>query len=186
MMKNQPDPRQSLPVSLRALRLPSFVAHHGEIAQRAEKEGWSFTQYLSHLAELELNERQIRRVQRLLKASELPLEKTLATLKPSRLAATVRRQLPTLCEGDFVGRAENLLAFGLPGRGKSHLIAAIGHELVKRGISVLYTPAYALVQQLLLAKKELLLERKLKKLDRIEAVILDDIGYIQNVKFGIM
>jgi DNA replication protein DnaC len=179
MMKGQLDPRESLPVSLRALRLPSFVAYHDEVAQRAEKEGWSFTQYLSHLAELELGDRQTRRIERLLKGSNLPAEKTLATLKPSRLAANVRRQLPTLCDGDFVRRAENLLSFGLPGRGKSHLISAIGHELVKRGISVLYTPAYALVQQLLKAKKELMLERVLRKLDRIEAVILDDIGYIQ-------
>ena len=179
MMKDQPNPRESLHVSLRALRLPSFVAYHDEVARRAEKEGWSFTQYLSHLAELELSERRARRIERLLKASNLPPEKTMATLKLPRLAANVRRQVPSLCEGDFVRRAENLLAFGLPGRGKSHLVAAIAHELVKRGISVLYTPDYALVQQLLKAKKELLLERVLKKLDRIEAVILDDIGYIQ-------
>ena len=179
MMKGTLNPRESLPVSLRALRLPSFVAYHEEVAGRAENEGWGFAEYLSHLAELELGERQSRRIARLLRASNLPAEKTLATLKPSRLAAKVRRQLPTLCKGDFVHRAENILAFGLPGRGKSHLISAIGHELVQRGISVLYISAYALVQQLLQAKKELLLERKLKKLDRIEAVILDDIGYTQ-------
>ena len=44
----------------------------------------------------------------------------------------MRRTLPTLCEGGFVERAENLLAFGLPGRGKTHLVCAIGHELAKR------------------------------------------------------
>jgi DNA replication protein DnaC len=179
MMKKQLDPCQSLPVSLRALRLPAFVAYHDDVTKQAEKEGWSFPQYLSHLAELELHERQTRRVQRLLRASNLPLEKTMATFKQSRLPAKIRRQMPTLCNGDFVRRAENLLTFGLPGRGKSHLVAAIGHELVQQGISVLYVSAYALVQQLLIAKKELLLERKLKKLDRIEAVIIDDIGYIQ-------
>ena len=178
-MKKQLDPRESLPLSLRALRLPSFVAYHGEVAHRAEKEGWSFTQYLSHLAEQELSERRDRRIERLLKVSNLPPDKTMATLKLPRLAVNVRRQVPSLCEGAFVRRAENLLAFGLPGRGKSHLVTAIAHELVKRGISVLYIPAYALVQQLLKAKKELLLERMLKKLDRVEAVILDDIGYIQ-------
>jgi len=179
MKKSQPDPDQSLPICLRALRLPTFVTYHAEVAQRAEKEGWSFKQYLSYLAELELSERRTRRIARLMKASQLPLEKTMATLNKSRLAPKVRRQLPTLCQGDFVGRAENLLAFGLPGRGKSHLVSAIGHELVQKGISVLFTRAYALVQELLVAKKELSLERKLKKLDRIDAVILDDIGYIQ-------
>ena len=178
-MNDQTDPRASLPVSLRALALPSFVAYNVEVTEQAEREGWSFPQYLSHLAELELAERRNRREERLLKASNLPREKTLGTLDTSRLPATTRRQLPTLCEGDFVRRAENLLAFGLPGRGKTHLVCAIGHELVKRGIPVLFTPAYAFVQQLLRAKKELLLERVLKKLDRIEVVVLDDIGYIQ-------
>jgi len=169
----------SLPVSLRDLALPSFVTYHAEVAKQAEKEGWSFTQYLSHLAELELGDRRARRVERLLRASNLPPDKTLATFDASRLAANVRRQLPALCEGDFVRRAENVLAFGLPGRGKSHLVCAIGHELVKRGVPVLFTRAYALVQQLLKAKKELALERVLKKLDRVEVVILDDIGYVQ-------
>jgi DNA replication protein DnaC len=178
-MNGQTDPRASLPVSLRALALPTFVAYHAEVAEQAEKQGWGFTQYLSHLAELELTQRGNRRVERLLKASRLPREKTLGTLDASRLTATIRRQLPALCEGDFVRRAENVLAFGLPGRGKSHLVCAVGHELVKRGISVLFIPAYALVQQLLKAKKDLALERVLKKLDRIEVVILDDIGYIQ-------
>jgi DNA replication protein DnaC len=179
MMNAPMDQRTSLPVSLRALALPSFVAYHVEVAGRAEKEGWSFTQFLAHLAELELGERRTRRVERYLKASNLPLEKTLATLEVSRLAIPVRRQLPTLCEGDFVRAAENVLAFGLPGRGKTHLVCAIGHELVKRGVPVLFMRAYALVQQLLKAKKELVLERVLKKLDRIEVVILDDIGYVQ-------
>ena len=178
-MNGQMDQRTSLPLSLRALALPSFVAYHDEVASRAEKEGWSFTQYLSHLAELELGERRDHRVERLLRASRLPPEKTLATLEASHLPAAVRRQLPTLCEGDFVHRAENVLAFGLPGRGKSHLVCAIGHELVKRGIPVLFTRAYALVQQLLKAKKELALEQMLKKLDRVDVVILDDIGYVQ-------
>ncbi len=178
-MHGQMDQSTSLPLSLRALALPSFVAYHDEVARRAEKEGWSFTQYLSHLTELELGERRDRRVERFLRASSLPPEKTLATLEVSRLPAAVRRQLPTLCEGDFVRRAENVLAFGLPGRGKSHLVCAIGHELVKRGVPVLFTRAYALVQQLLKAKKELALERMLKRLDRVEVVILDDIGYVQ-------
>jgi DNA replication protein DnaC len=87
--------------------------------------------------------------------------------------------VPALCEGGFVERAENVLAFGLPGRGKTHLLAAIGHELVQRGYAVLFTPAYRLVQRLLAAKRDLLLDRQLKRLDAYDAVILDDLGYIQ-------
>ncbi len=164
---------------LRTLRLPSIVRCHQEVAAKAESEGWSFEHYLRELAEIEVEDRRQRRVARLYKRSALPKEKTLHTLEVKRLPAPIRRQLPKLCEGGFVERAENLLAFGLPGRGKSHLVSAIGHELVLKGFTVLFLPAYKLVQRLLNAKRNLELESILKKLDRFEAIILDDIGYIQ-------
>jgi DNA replication protein DnaC len=170
---------QTLPMLLRLLKLPAFAAHHKEEAQKAETQGVAHTAYLRHLVELELSSRRGRRIERLLKASELPSEKTLATLKPEKLPTKVRLQLPALCEGGFLERAENVLAFGLPGRGKTHLACAIGHELVKRGHAVFFTSAVLLVQRLLIAKKELQLEPELKRLDRFDAVIVDDIGYIQ-------
>ena len=168
-----------LEVLLRALKLPAFVAYHEEVAEQAEKQGWSFRQYLYRLAEQELEERKQRKVDRLTRQSKLPGEKTLATFDLSRLPDKVRRQVPTLCEGHFLKRAENILAFGLPGRGKSHLVCAIGHELIKRGYKVLFLPAYRLVQNLLIAKRDLALDKELHRLDRFDAVILDDLGYIQ-------
>ncbi len=128
---------------------------------------------------LEVEERRRRRIERYLRDSDLPAEKTLATLERQKLPAKVQKQLPTLCEGGFVDRGDNLLAFGLPGRGKSHLVCAIGHELVRRGRRVLFTPTYALVQRLLAAKRDLRLEKELETLDGFDAVILDDIGYVQ-------
>jgi DNA replication protein DnaC len=171
--------RASLPIQLRELKLPAFVAYHEELAQRAEKGGWPFQEYLLQLTQLELDERQQRKLERLHRASQLPPDKTLASLDQSRLPAKVRRILPSLCEGGFVERAENLLAFGLPGRGKSHTLCAIGHELVQRGYRVLFTPAYRLVQRLLIAKRDLALEAELRRLDAFDAVLVDDIGYIQ-------
>ena len=87
--------------------------------------------------------------------------------------------LPTLCEGGFVERGDNVLLFGMPGRGKTHVVCAIGHELIRRGHRVLFTPTYALVQRLLAAKRDLRLEKELASLDGYDAVILDDIGYVQ-------
>jgi hypothetical protein len=84
-----------------------------------------------------------------------------------------------LCEGGFVERGDNLLAFGLPGRGKTHLVCAIGHELIQRGYRVLFIATFALVQRLLAAKRDLRLEHELAILDGYDAVILDDIGYVQ-------
>jgi len=179
MTKRKQRGEEGVEVLLRSLRLPSFVAYHAEVGLKAEKQGWSFGQYLYHLAEQELADRERRRIERLLKQSRLPPSKTLATLKQELLPAKVRRQVPTLCEGGFVERAENVLSFGLPGRGKTHLACAIGHELVARGYSVLFTPTYQLVQQLLAAKRDLLLERALRRLDRFDVVICDDLGYVQ-------
>jgi len=166
-------------VLLRALKLPGFVRTHAQVGQQAEREGWSFERYLGQLAEIEIEERRLRRIERLLRASALPQDKTLSTLDLGRLPAPVRRSLPALCEGGFVDRAENLLAFGLPGRGKTHAVSAIGHELVQRGYAVLFVPAFKLVQRLLVAKRDLELETTLRRLDRYDAVILDDLGYVQ-------
>lgn len=166
-------------VLLRSLKLPGFVRSYSEVAAQAEREGWGFERYLLHLAEIEIEDRRGHRIERLRRQSSLPTDKTLSTLELARLPAPVRRSLPTLCEGGFVDRAENLLAFGLPGRGKSHLVCAIGHELIQRDYQVLFVPAFKLVQRLLAAKKDLALEATLRRLDRFDAVILDDLGYVQ-------
>lgn len=164
---------------LRSLCLPSFVEGYKDISLRAEKEGWTHNRYLGHLVETECIRREERRIERLLKESGLPKDKTLSLLETELFSDKIRRTLPVLCEGGFVERAENVLAFGLPGRGKTHLVCAVGHELVSRGYRVLFTPTFKLVQRLLVSKRELKLESELKKLDRFDVVILDDIGYVQ-------
>jgi DNA replication protein DnaC len=172
-------PAQSMAMMLRALRLPSFQRYAEEVAGKAEREGWTYGQYLKHLAELELIERTQRRQDRYLRQSDLPAGKTLSTLSRTRLSSKVAKVLPALCEGGFVERGDNVLAFGLPGRGKTHLVCAIGHELIRHGHRVLFAPTYALVQRLLSAKRDLRLEKDLAALDRFDVVILDDIGYVQ-------
>lgn len=107
-----------------------------------------------------MEERRQRRVQRRRKESGLPPGKPLTTLEVAHLPEPVRRQLPTLCEGQVVEQAQNILAFGLPGRGKTHVLCAVGHALVERGYRVLFTPAYQLGQRLLAAKQALRLEKE--------------------------
>ncbi|HEX7478589.1 MAG TPA: IS21-like element helper ATPase IstB [Polyangiales bacterium] len=172
-------PHHGLSIMLRTLKLPTFAAMHEQVALRGDREGWTLGQSLRHLCELEVEDRRLRKVERLLKAAELPPDKTLATLDAKRWSTKVQRQIPALCQGEFLGRAENLLVFGLPGRGKTHLCAAIGYELVRRGRPVYFTSTAMLVQRLLRAKRDLVLERELDRLDHFEAVILDDIGYVQ-------
>src|SRR5262249_20772536 len=169
----------ALVILLRALRLPTMARHAEEVGQLGEREGWTFLRSMHHLVELEVHERRRRRIERNQRQSELPADKTLATLKRSRLPTKVAKMLPTWCEGGFVERGDNLLAFGLPGRGKTHLVCAIGHELIQRGYRVLFVATFALVQRLLAAKRDLRLEEELEILDGFDAIVLDDIGYVQ-------
>ena len=131
------------------------------------------------LLEAEAEARDQRRTERLLRLSGLPNAKTFDSLDESALPRKVLAQLRELSSGDFVERGDNVLCFGLPGRGKSHAAAALGHSLVRRGYQVLFTPAFRLVQELLLAKRDLSLPRALRKLDSFDVLILDDIGYVQ-------
>lgn len=172
-------PLAALVILLRSLKLPTIARHAEEIAQLGEREGWPFLRSMHHLVELEVQERRRRRIERNQRRSELPADKTLATLKRSRLPTKVAKMLPTLCEGGFVERGDNLLAFGRPGRGKTHLVCAIGHELIQRGYRVFFIATFALVQRLLAAKRDLRLEEELQILDGFDAVVLDDLGYVQ-------
>ena len=165
---------------LRAFHLPTMAALYEETTMRAEAEGWSHRELLSYLCQSEAADRAQRRTERLLAESGLPEGKTLGNLDEGQLPPKVRRQLPSLLDGGFAERAMNVLAFGLPGRGKTHCLAAIGRELIVRhGIRVLFRPTFKLVGQLLAAKRDLRLEVELKKLDRYQVVLLDDIGYVQ-------
>lgn len=178
-MTGTPNREEALRLLLRSLRLPAFQDHWSEVARQAEDGGWTFGAFLHHLAEIEVEQRRQRRVERHLKASQLPHGKLLATLDVDKLPVKVRRVLPRLCNGDFADRGDNVLVFGLPGRGKTHLACAIGHELVQRGRRVLFASTNLLVQRLLAAKRDLELERALKRLDRFDVLILDDLGYVQ-------
>lgn len=170
----------SLPILLRSLRMGEMVQSLEPLTEQAGREGWSHQRYLRALCEAEISRRTQRRQERLLKDANLPEGKTLATLAQDRLPLRVRRQLSVLLEGHFVEQADNILAFGLPGRGKTHVLCSIAHELIiAKGYRVLFCPAVHLVQQLLVAKRDLRLEALLHKLDGYDVVLIDDIGYIQ-------
>ena len=170
----------STTILLRTMGLTTAAKLHTEMTKRAEGENWGYTRFLNRLLEEETNERLRRRVERLRKQSGLPASKTLANVDESRLPEKVRRQLPTLLTGEFIRRGDNLLTFGLPGRGKTLFVAALGHELITRHqLRIMFTPTFKLVSSLLAAKRDLKLPKLLARLDRFDAVILDDLGYVQ-------
>jgi len=164
---------------LRSFKLPAFVREYGAVADRAAAEGLSHAEYLLALSEVEAAEREGRRTARRLEESRLPREKTLGSYQMDRLPAKVRTTFATLRDGSFLDQAVNVVVFGNPGTGKTHLLTGLGHELVRQNRTVLFTPTFQLVQRLLAAKRDLRLTQELRKLDRFDALILDDIGYVQ-------
>lgn len=169
-----------LALLFRSFRLPTMAERFEEMIRSAEAENWGYRKLLVNLCEAEALDRKERRQQRRLKDSCLTTGKTYATLDEKKLPSAIRRQLPTLLEGTFVENAINLLAFGLPGRGKTHFLSALGREMILRhDMKVHFTTTFKLVQQLLAAKRDLKLDAMLKSLDRNEVVILDDLGYVQ-------
>jgi DNA replication protein DnaC len=137
---------------------------------------------IEDLLEMESKDRHDRRVQRLRQASHLPEGKTFDSLERARFPRPLLQKFDQLASGDWVDRADNVLIFGLPGRGKSHVGCAIAHALTERGYAVLFTPTFRLVQELLAAKRDLDLPRALRKLDLFDLIVLDDIGYVQQAQ----
>ena len=171
--------RKDLLELLKELHLSTFRETYEEVSRQAEKESWGYESFLFQLVERECQERGQRRIERLLRQSRLPLEKSTESFDMKRLPLPIFHKVRHLLTGSFLDRKENVLAFGNPGSGKTHLLCAIGQELVRQSRPVYFTSSSFLVQKLLGAKRDLDLAQVIKKLSRYEAIIIDDIGYVQ-------
>ena len=171
--------RQSeLEALLHSFHLPSFNRNYQQYARQAEKEKVDHVGYLYQLSKLESEDRYNRKTERLIRQAKLPRGKTLDGFDLSRFNGLSDSQVRELADGGCLDNAENILIFGNPGTGKTHLAAALGREWCLRGRHVLFTSASFLVQELLVAKRDLKLNAVLKRLERFDAVIIDDISYI--------
>lgn len=164
---------------LKELHLPAMRENFERKATEALQEESGHLTYLLELLELECVQRREKSVLRRLRESNLPLEKNFETFDVNRFPQKLKHQIKVLREGSFLDCCENVLAFGCPGAGKSHLLAALGQELVRNGRRVYFASTSLMVQELLRAKSELRLDKYIKKLTRFDALIIDDIGYVQ-------
>jgi DNA replication protein DnaC len=178
MMVNT-DVKAQLTAYLKELHLPTIRACFEDQARRAQQETLSYEQYLLELIRAESDARSAHRIERFLRQSRILLEKDLASFDLKRLPAAVARQVRTLLDGTFLDRRENLLIFGKAGSGKTHLVSALSQELIRAGRKVCFRTCSLLVQELLAAKRDLKLSQALKRLNRFEGFIIDDIGYVQ-------
>ena len=175
----QPIDAQRLTLILSDLRLPGIKQAWPEMAGRSDKEGWPAARFLAALAEHEVAERDRRRIERHLGEAKLPPGKTLDSFAFDAVPMISRAQVMALCAGDsWLEQGANLILFGPPGGGKSHLAAAIGLALIENGWRVLFTRTSDLVQRLQVARRELTLEAAIARLDKYHLLILDDMAYV--------
>ncbi len=167
---------------LKRLRLNEILACYKEVARQAATEKWGHEEYLLELLEIEDDAKRRRRIERRERLSGLPSFKRLENYDRSHFEPNMELKIRDLLTGDFVSRNENLLIFGSPGTGKTHLAAGLGYELISKGKTVYFSLCSTLVQDLLKAKSELSLKRKLKQLSRYDAIIIDELGYIQQTR----
>ena len=161
------------------LRLPAIKLMWPKLAEQADKEGWPAARFLAALAEHEIADRGRRRIERHLTEARLPVGKTLQNFEFEAVPMVSKAQVMALAAGDsWLEKGANLLLFGPPGVGKSHLAAAIGLALVENGWRVLFMRSSDLVQRLQIARRELALENTLAKLDKYHLLVLDDIVYV--------
>jgi DNA replication protein DnaC len=164
---------------LSELRLPGIKLRWAKLAEQSDKEGWPAARFLAALAEHEVTDRGCRRLERHLAEARLPAGKTLATFDFEAVPMVSKAQVMALASGDaWLEKGANVLLFGPPGGGKSHLSAALALALVENGWRVLFTRTTDLVQQLQVARRDLTLESAIAKLDRYDLLILDDLAYV--------
>jgi len=176
-----PDPVDTarLALLLAELRLPAVKLVWADLAAQADKEGWPAARFLAVLAEHEMAERSRRRIERHVAEAKLPPGKTIDAFDFEAVPVVSKAQVMALAAGDaWVDRGANLILFGPPGTGKSHLAAALGYALVENGWRVLFTRTTDLVQRLQVARRELALEAAIARLDKYHLLILDDLAYV--------
>lgn len=172
-------PTTTVAQALKTLRLPSMARSWQDLANEATEHAWTHERFLSALCDLELIERSSRRLALRLATAKLPSGKRLDCFEFPLVPALSRHRVEVLCAGDWVRSAGNCLLFGGSGSGKSHIAAAIGYGLIDAGYSVLFVRTTDLVQRLQAARRDLELPAFLTKLDRIDCLILDDLGYVR-------
>jgi len=179
MKTTDPIDAARLALLLAELRLPAVKQVWADLAAQADKEGWPAARFLAALAEHEMAERSRRRIERHLADARLPPGKTLDTFDFEAVPVVSKAQIMALAAGDaWLDKGANLILFGPPGTGKSHLAAALSFALVENGWRVLFARTTDLVQRLQIARRELTLEAAIARLDKYHLLILDDLAYV--------
>lgn len=169
--------KASLDSSLKSLKLPTILNEYNELAMVALEEKHSYEQYLLSLSKREVEQRFNNRIKYLLKQAKFPKLKTIDSYDFTKVEIS-KESIIQLCHGNFLSDYNNIIFFGTPGSGKTHLAMGIGRELCLKGFKVLFHTGCSLIQELVKSKNNLTLTNYFKKLMAYDLVIIDELGYI--------
>lgn len=165
---------------LTELRMPTIKRVAGDLCQQADKEGWPGQRLIEALVEHELAERETRRIDRHRAEANLSPDKRLSNFDFSAVPSVSKAQVMALAEGhECLDRGANVLLFGPPGVGKSHLVSGLCHALIEAGRRVYFSRCSDLVQKLQAARRDLRLPQEMARLDRFDLLVLDDISDVR-------
>jgi len=169
---------------LKQLKLPSFLREYEKLATVCQQQRDDYQTYLLRLAEVETAARERRAAERRVKAARFPVLKTLDTFDFKAQPALNQELVRQLLRGEYMDQRENVLLIGNSGTGKTHLATALAFAACQQGRSVRFFSATSLVTQLLEKRQDRELERFQKQLERLDLLVLDELGYVPFSKAG--
>lgn len=171
-------PQVLLAHHLKALKLPTILREYEKQAQLCAAEGVDHTRYLLRLVELELIERERRAVERRIKKAKFPVVKSLDSFDFIAIPSLNKMLVLDLARCDYVTRRENVIALGNSGTGKTHIGLALGLAACQHGLSVGFTTAAGLVNELMEARDEKRLLKLQRQIQAYKLLIIDELGYV--------
>ena len=138
---------------------------------------------LQQLIDAETTEREVRRIRYQMTAAKFPHHKDFATFdyKASAVDKTV---IEPLCSGQFTQQTHNLILAGGTGTGKTHIAIALGTALIQRGMRIRFYNAVDLINMLIQEQSDNKQGRLVKRLELMDCIIIDELGYIPFPKSG--
>lgn len=170
--------------NLKSLRLPTMLGEYAKLAREAAEANEDYEAYLLKLSELEVAQRGANALAARIKAASFPMLKDLETFDFTLVPALSKPKVLELSRGQWIAERFNCCLIGNSGTGKTHLAVALGQAACRSGKRVRFCTAAALVNQLEEAQKQYRLEKMLSALEKVDLLIVDELGYLSFSRAG--
>jgi DNA replication protein DnaC len=183
-MKDQDKPTVLLDFHLKKLRLPTILREYAAMAKVCRDDRSDYQTYLLRLTERELLDREKRAAERRIKQACFPVVKTIDTFDFKAQPSINQELVKELMRGEYIDKRENILLIGSSGTGKTHLACAMAFAACAQGRKVRFHTVTGLVTELMECREEKRLQRLQKQLQRLQLLVLDELGYVPFSKTG--